>query len=394
MAKLLFITQKIDLEDDVLGTYHHWIEKLSEKVERINVICLYRGKVNLPRNVSVYSLGKDKLSSADLRGLKRGFTRIKYIVRFWKYIWNLRNNYDLVFVHMNPIYIILGGWFWKLWGKKIFLWYNHPMGNLAVKIGIFFSKKVFCTSCYAFAAKYKKTEIIPGQDLPPAEIVKIAEEKKLPSISYTYTEPTIFSEYALDVMKIAKKKGLKNIWVSNGFMSEESAKMIIPYLDANNIDIKGFSDEFYQENCGARLQPILDICKLMKKSGVWVEITTLAIPTLSDSKEMFLGIAKFIHDELGPETPWHISAFSGEISWKLRDIPDTPFETLEMAYKIGKDAGLKYVYTGNVPGMPSEDTFCPKCKMLVIDRTGYVISRHDKKGKCSKCREDLNLILK
>ncbi|KPJ55507.1 radical SAM protein, partial [Parcubacteria bacterium DG_74_2] len=213
-------------------------------------------------------------------------------------------------------------------------------------------------------------------------------------ISYTYTEPTIFLEYALDTMKLAKKAGLKNNFVSNGFMTEESAKLVIPYLDANNIDLKSFSDEFYKSNCGGRLKPVLDTAKLMKKSGVWVEITTLVIPTLNDSEEMFKKIAKFIKEELGAETPWHVSQFSGAISWKLQRIPDTPVETLEKAWKIGKEAGLKYVYTGNVPGLPSEDTFCPKCGALAIDRTNYMIHRHDKNGKCPKCKANLDLILK
>jgi pyruvate formate lyase activating enzyme len=193
-------------------------------------------------------------------------------------------------------------------------------------------------------------------------------------------------------MKLAKKAGLKNNFVSNGFMSKESAKLVIPYLDAINIDIKSFSEEFYKKICGARLRPVLDTAKLMKKYGVWTEITTLVIPTLSDSKEMFRDIAKFIREELGTETPWHISQFSGAISWKLQHLPETSVETLEMAYRIGKETGLKYVYTGNAPGLPSEDTFCPKCNALVIDRTGYVISRYDKQGKCSKCGENLNLI--
>jgi pyruvate formate lyase activating enzyme len=251
-----------------------------------------------------------------------------------------------------------------------------------------------CANCQNsdISQGFKGTKEIPGEDLSPKEIVKIALKNKLPSISYTYTEPVIFLEYALDTMKLAKKAGLKNNFVSNGFMSKESAKLVIPYLDAINIDIKSFSEEFYKKVCGARLQPILDTAKLMKKSGVWTEITTLVIPTLSDSKEMFRDIAKFIREELGTETPWHISQFSGAISWKLQHLPETPVETLEMAYRIGKETGLKYVYTGNVPGLPSEDTFCPKCNALVIDRTGYVISRHDKQGKCPKCGENLNLI--
>lgn len=150
MEKLLFITQKFDKDDDILGVYHCWIEKLSEKVGEIKVICLYRGKVDLPSNVSVYSLDKES-----------GQSRLKYIFRFYKYIWKLRHDYDVVFVHMNPVYIALGGCFWKLWGKKILLWYNHPMGNLMAKTGIFFSDKVFCTSLYSFSAKYKKTTIMP-----------------------------------------------------------------------------------------------------------------------------------------------------------------------------------------------------------------------------------------
>lgn len=253
-----------------------------------------------------------------------------------------------------------------------------------------------CLNCqnWDISQGFKEKKEIPGENLSPEEIVKIALKNKLPSISYTYTEPTIFLEYALDTMKLAKKAGLKNNFVSNGFMSKESAEMVIPYLDANNIDLKSFSDEFYIDNCGARLQPVLDTIKLMKKSGVWVEITTLAIPTLSDSEEMFRNIAQFIKKELGSETPWHISQFSGSISWKLQHLPETRVETLEMAYKIGKEAGLKYVYTGNVPGLPSEDTFCPKCSALVIDRTGYTINRYDKNGECPKCGQNLNIILK
>ena len=252
-----------------------------------------------------------------------------------------------------------------------------------------------CLNCQNFdiSQGFKGVKEIPGEDLPPEKIVDLAIENNLPSISYTYTEPTIFIEYALDTMKLAKKAGLKNVFVSNGFMTEESAKSVIPYLDANNIDIKGFSEEFYKENCGAALKPVLDTAKLMKKSGVWVEITTLVIPTLSDDLDMLKEIAEFIYKELGPETPWHVSQFSGAISWKLQHLPDTPIETLEKAYKIGKEVGLKYVYTGNIPGHQAENTYCPKCKTVAINRMNYIIHRHDKNGKCPKCGTDLNLIL-
>ncbi len=242
--------------------------------------------------------------------------------------------------------------------------------------------------------KYKIQDTkIWGEDLLPEEIVKITLKNKLPSISYTYTEPVIFLEYALDTMKLAKKEGLKNNWVSNGFLSPESAKLVIPYLDAINIDIKSFSDEFYRENCGAKLEPVLDTAKLMKKSGIWVEITTLVIPGLSDSNENFNDIAQFIYRDLGPETPWHVSKFSPKISWKLQHLPETLLKTIEKACHIGLEIGLKYVYSGNVMGQASEDTYCPKCNAVNIDRTGYQIVRLDKNGFCYKCGADLNLIL-
>lgn len=253
-----------------------------------------------------------------------------------------------------------------------------------------------CLSCqnWDISQMPQLTGRIEGKDISPEEIVKITLKNKLPSISYTYTEPAISSEYALNTMKLAKKEGLKNNWVTNGFWSKELFDLISPYLDAANVDLKGFSDDFYIKYCSGKLQPVLDTLKRLKSKKIWVEITTLVIPTLNDSKEMFSNIAKFIKNDLGAETPWHITQFSGAISWKLQDLPETPIETLEKAYKIGKETGLKYVYTGNVPGIPSEDTFCPKCGTLAINRTGYLIERFDEKGKCPKCNEDLDLILK
>jgi len=253
-----------------------------------------------------------------------------------------------------------------------------------------------CLNCqnWEISQAFKGAKEIPGEIVLPERIVELAIENKVESISYTYTEPTIFLEYALDTMKLAKNAGLKNNFVSNGFMSEESAKLVIPYLDANNIDIKGFSNEFYQKICGGKLDPVLNTAKLMKKSGVWVEITTLVIPTLNDNEETFEKIAKWIYENLGPETPWHVSQFCGSISWRLQHIPDTPVETLEKAIEIGRKVGLKYVYIGNIPGHKAENTYCPKCGTLAINRVNYFVHRYDKNGKCPKCGEDLNLILK
>lgn len=187
-----------------------------------------------------------------------------------------------------------------------------------------------------------------GEYLPPKKVVELTKENNCPSISYTYTEPTIFLEYALDTMKLARKAGLKNIWVSNGFMSPETLKKIIPYLDAINIDIKSFNDKFYRENCGARLAPVLENCKNVVKNKIWLETTTLIIPTLSDNEKMLEKIARFIKDELGDFVPWHVSAFSGAISWKLQHLPETPIEKVKKACEIGKSVGLKHVYMGNV----------------------------------------------
>lgn len=254
----------------------------------------------------------------------------------------------------------------------------------------------FCLNCqnWDISQSFKGAKEIPGEEISPEEIVETALKNKLPSISYTYTDPIAFLEYALDTMKLAKKAGLKNNWVSNGFLSKEAAKLILPYLDAINIDIKGFSEEFYQKVCGARLEPVLQAAKFLKENGVWVEITTLVIPTLNDDEKTFEGIAKWIFENLGSETPWHVSQFCGKISWKLQHIPDTPVETLEKAIKIGKKIDLKYVYIGNIPGHDAENTYCPKCGALAISRVNYYIHRYDKEGKCPKCGQNLSLILK
>lgn len=252
-----------------------------------------------------------------------------------------------------------------------------------------------CENCQNWqisqSVKADKSLLEMGQKLLPAEIVEDALKNRCPSISYTYTEPTIFLEYALDTMKQAKERNIKNTWVTNGFMSLETLEMIAPYLDAANVDLKSFDDEFYKTHCGARAGPILENLGRMKKLGVWVEVTTLIIPGFTDDEEMLKNAAEFIRNKLGKETPWHLSAFSGEISWKMYNVPDTPLEKIHRAYEIGKKAGLKYVYVGNAPGDEKENTYCPKCNELAIKRIGFVIERMDKNGKCAKCGEDLDI---
>ena len=207
-----------------------------------------------------------------------------------------------------------------------------------------------CLNCqnYNISQVFPKNNQIFGKDLSPKKIVSIALENNLPSISYTYTEPAIFSEYSLDVMKLARKKGLKNVWVSNGFWSKELFNLIYPYLDAVNIDIKSSEDSFYVKYCGAKLKPVLDTLKRLKEKRIWTEITTLVIPTLNDKEKIFREIAKFIKNELGEETPWHIDRFFGAISWKLQNLSDTPIKTLKKAKQIGEKVGLKHIYIGNI----------------------------------------------
>jgi pyruvate formate lyase activating enzyme len=224
---------------------------------------------------------------------------------------------------------------------------------------------------------------IPGQDLTPAQIVANAKASGSASISYTYTEPTIFAEFAYDTAVLAKEQGLHNVFVSNGFMSERSATTMAEVLAADNIDLKSFSDSFYRKICKARLQPVLDTIERMKGLGVWIEVTTLIIPGLNDTEEELTQIAKFLV-EVGADIPWHVSAFYP--TYKMLNRPRTPAATLQRARQIGLEAGLRYVYTGNIPGDAGEKTFCYACGAVVIDRVGYTI-RHNylQDGACSRC---------
>lgn len=228
--------------------------------------------------------------------------------------------------------------------------------------------------------------------IAPEKIVHEAMDNNCSSIAYTYNEPTIYTEYALAIMKIAHRHNLKNVWVSNGYMSRECLDAIIPYLDAINIDLKSMSADFYEENCHGQLQPVLNNLKLLRQKSVHLEITSLIIQTLTDDIENFERLAGFIANELDCDTPWHISCFSPEISWQLKKIRATDAATIYQAYEIGKSAGLKYVYVGNLPGDQKENTYCPACGQLAIRRLGYQIERFDKKGYCSYCDKSLDIV--
>ena len=225
---------------------------------------------------------------------------------------------------------------------------------------------------------------LPGTLRTPEEVVEAAQRSGCQSISYTYVEPTIFYEFALDTARLARTAGLKNIFVSNGYTGPEATRELAPYLDANNIDLKGFTDKFYKEVCGAKLQPVLDTIRLMKELGVWVEVTTLVIPGWNDSDGELTDIARFIKS-LSADIPWHVTRFWP--TYKMTDRSPTPHHTLVRAREIGLNEGLHYVYVGNIPGDTGENTLCPNCGKPVIERVGFAIrQQHMTGGNCQHCQ--------
>jgi pyruvate formate lyase activating enzyme len=211
----------------------------------------------------------------------------------------------------------------------------------------------------------REQKIILGEELRPEQIVAAAQRMGCRSIAYTYTEPTIFFEYAYDTSKAAAGADLANVLVTNGYMTEEMLEMYAPVADAANVDLKAFRNDTYRQYVGARLQPVLDSMKKMKELGIWLEVTTLVIPGINDDREELADAARFIAKELGEETPWHLSGFYP--AYKMRDVPPTPAMTLQQAAEIGKEAGLRYLYQGNVPG--ESNTVCHACGHLLIRRS-------------------------
>jgi len=242
-----------------------------------------------------------------------------------------------------------------------------------------------CRHCQNYAI----SQVEPGSEPPgsprtPADIVRSAVKSGARSIAYTYTEPTIFYEFALDTARLAKEQGLMNLFVTNGYITPEPLAEIAPVLDAANIDLKGFSDRFYREIVGAKLPEVLDGIIEYRKLGIWLEITTLIIPGLNDAEAELKGIADFIVQHLGAETPWHVSQFYP--TYRLTDRGRTPVTTLRMARDIGLASGLKHVYEGNVPGEGGENTVCPSCGAVVVERYGYrIVSNRLTGGNCPEC---------
>ncbi len=228
---------------------------------------------------------------------------------------------------------------------------------------------------------------VRGYEVSPEEIVDRAVDAGCASIAYTYTEPTVFFEYAYDIAIIAHKRGLRNVFVSNGFMSREAIDKIAPVLDGINVDLKGFSDEFYRKVVGGALKPVLDNIRYLHDLGIWVEVTTLIVPGHNEDDASLSKIAKFVSG-VGVDVPWHVSRFFPH--FKMKDVPLTPIDVLRRAYEIGKEAGVKYIYVGNVASEGFESTVCPKCGKVVVERSGFEVSEIKlKKGKCGFCGEKI-----
>jgi len=223
-----------------------------------------------------------------------------------------------------------------------------------------------------------------GQQATPEQIVWNAKNTGCKSIAYTYTEPTIFFEYSYDTARLAHETGLKNIYVSNGYMTHEMLDMIRPYLDAVNIDLKAFREETYRRIIGARLQPVLDNLKNIKQMDIWLEVTSLIIPGINDDPKEIRNMADFVAGELGADVPWHISSFFP--AYKMKDVPPTPIQTLQLAKEIGLKAGLNYVYIGNTSNTGDMNTKCPQCGYMLIERMNFgIIKNNIKEGHCPNC---------
>ena len=279
---------------------------------------------------------------------------------------------------------------------------KKPMFHFLPKSGAFSIGTVGCNFTCKFCQNYTISQYpkennhkIAGNKLLPEDIVQLAIEKQCDSIAYTYNEPIIFFEYTYDTAKLAHENGLKNIYVTSGYETKKAIDLLEPYIDGMNIDIKAFSDKFYQDICGARLKPVLECVKYAHEKGIWIEITTLLIPEKNDSDEEIRNIAKFIAD-IDPSIPWHLSAFHP--TYKMLDSYRTPSQTLHRAYKIAQNEGLKYVYVGNIDDEDYESTYCPNCKQKVIDRRGnigqYVINNLNDYGSCPNCNHQLEGIWK
>jgi len=245
-----------------------------------------------------------------------------------------------------------------------------------------------CKFCQNWQMSQRAPEDLKSYDLSPQRVVDEALKSNAKSIAYTYTDPIIFYEYMMDIAKIAHKSNLLNLMITAGYINEEPLLELCPHIDAANIDLKGITEEYYRKMCLATLTPVLNTLKIMQQQGIWIEITNLIVPTWNDKEKDLRDLCRWVYDNLGPDVPLHFSRF-----WpmhKLKNLPPTPIETLELAWDIAKKEGINYTYLGNVPGHDGNNTYCPEDKKLLIKRQGYQILENNLiNGKCQYCNKKI-----
>ncbi len=241
----------------------------------------------------------------------------------------------------------------------------------------------FCQNWQISQITKGKTGQVIGEEFLPQEVVKHALDYNCQAVAYTYTEPTIFFEYAYDTAILAKKAGLKNVFVTNGYQTPETIELMTGLIDAANLDLKSFNKDFYKKICGAELSKVLDTIKLMHKKGIWIELTTLIVPGQNDSNQELKQIAEFIAN-LSKDIPWHISRFFP--TYKMSETQATPVSTIKRAFKIGKESGLNFIYAGNINNSKLSSTNCSSCLKTLIKRDGYLIELNLKDNdRCPDC---------
>jgi pyruvate formate lyase activating enzyme len=245
-----------------------------------------------------------------------------------------------------------------------------------------------CAFCQNWEISQSRPEDYSSEFIAPSRMVKQVTTENIPIIAYTYNEPSVFAEYLIDIAREARPKGLRNVMVSCGFMTETPLTDMLEVLDAIKIDLKGFSPDFYRKVCQAELNPVLRTIKQIAKSKVHLEIVNLVVPTLNDSDAMLKGLAHFIVNEVGVDVPLHFTRFHPD--YQLRNLPPTPQETLDRARAIAMDKGIHYAFVGNMPGDPGNNTYCPKCHKVIIERSGFFVEQmHLKQGRCEYCHEKI-----
>lgn len=243
-----------------------------------------------------------------------------------------------------------------------------------------------------FCQNWEISQIEPAdarsQNVSPEELIAAAKKNNCPSISYTYSEPVAYYDYMYDSAMLARKNGIKNVFITCGYINPEPLKDVSKFLDAANVDLKGFSDNTYRWVAAAQLAPVLETLKILKENGVWLEVGYLVIPSVNDSPKEIKTMASWVVKNLGKDVPVHFLRFFPQ--HKMTNLPPTPVETLEQAYRFAKEAGINYVYLGNLPGSKYENTYCPKCGKMIIGRKGYFVEEfHIVNGRCKYCGQKI-----